>query len=94
MGTEREAEPDPIRAIARQHLRSPVELEVESGLPTTDHVTQQICIVPRARRLEALGQHGVVALLAKGDSHARRIGDLDDLRVRDLVDRGSSIRQI
>jgi ATP-dependent RNA helicase DeaD len=42
------------RASRRQHLRSPVELEVESGLPTTDHVTQQICIVPRARRLEAL----------------------------------------
>jgi ATP-dependent RNA helicase DeaD len=46
--------PDPIRAIARQQMKNPVELEVEGGGPTTDHVTQQICIVPRPRRIEAL----------------------------------------
>jgi ATP-dependent RNA helicase DeaD len=46
--------PDPIRAITRQHLKNPIELEIEGGGPTTDHVTQQICIVPRPRRLEAL----------------------------------------
>jgi len=73
--------PPEIRRVAAEHLRDPIEVQVESQAMTVDHIEQRWMRVPARHKLDALGrvlrgtEHEAVLVFARTRASCASIAD-------------------